>query len=83
MDVAILIGKIILMLVSIGVIVIVLMQAGKGDGLSGLTGGSGDTFFARNKNKTMEARLNRLTYIGGAVMIVLSIALVLMSRFSA
>ena len=82
MEVVLLIGKILLVLLSLGVIVLVLMQSGKGDGLSGLAGGSAETFFARNKSKTLEAKLSRLTYIGGGAIIVLSIALVLLGKLA-
>lgn len=50
--------------VVIGVILVavVLMQSGKSEGLSGaIGGGSGDTFLAKNKARSFDAKLARMT----------------------
>lgn len=47
------------------VIVSILMQPSKSDALSGLIQGSNnDTFFSRNKSRTKEVMLERVTIIG-------------------
>lgn len=47
------------------VIVSILMQPSKSDALSGLIQGSNnDTFFSRNKSRTREVMLERVTVIG-------------------
>ncbi len=57
-------------------VVIVLLQSGKSAGLSGaIGGGSGDTFLAKNKAKSLDARLARLTKWVAAVFIVLTLVL--------
>ena len=57
-------------------VVIVLLQSGKSAGLSGaIGGGSGDTFLAKNKSKTLDARLARMTKWVAAVFIVLTLVL--------
>ena len=64
---------IILILVSILLIVAVLMQEGQRQGL-GAIGGGAETFFGKNKAKSMEGRLQKITKIAAAVFIVLAIA---------
>ena len=55
---------------------IVLIQSGKSSGLSGaIGGGSGDTFLAKNKAKTLDARLARMTKWVAVVFIVLTLVL--------
>lgn len=51
-------------LLGVGLIITVYMQPSKADALSGLIqGASSDTFFSKNKSRTKEAILVRLTYI--------------------
>ena len=50
---------------SIVIIVSVMMQPSKTDGLSGLIGGTSETFFAKNKTKTAESVLARVTVVSG------------------
>ncbi|MGM9521883.1 MAG: preprotein translocase subunit SecG [Oscillospiraceae bacterium] len=58
------------------IICIVLLQSGKSSGLSGaIGGGSSDSFMAKNKTKSFDARLARLTKWAGAVFIVLTLIL--------
>lgn len=53
--------------VILGIIIVVsvLMQPSKSDALSGLIQGSNnDTFFSRNKSRTKEVMLERVTVVG-------------------
>lgn len=53
--------------VILGIIIVVsvLMQPSKSDALSGLIQGSNnDTFFSRNKSRTKEVMLERVTIVG-------------------
>ena len=63
---------IVLILISIILIVTVLMQEGQRQGL-GAIGGGAETFFGKNKAKSMEGRLQRYTKIAAVVFIVLAI----------
>ena len=63
---------IVLILFSIVLIVAVLMQEGQRQGL-GAIGGGAETFFGKNKAKSMEGRLQKYTKIAAAVFIVLAI----------
>lgn len=51
-------------IIAILLIVVVMMQPSKTNGLSGfVAGGSGDSFYSKNKGRTSEAMLSRLTAI--------------------
>jgi preprotein translocase subunit SecG len=79
MQVVTIIISIILALVCIALIGIVLMQEGKSAGLSGAISGMADSYFGKNKARTLEGRLERITKILAAVFIVLSFVLYLMA----
>ena len=53
----------------------VLIQSGKSAGLSGAIGGVADSFLAKNKAKSLDAKLARATKWVGAAFIVLTLAL--------
>ena len=58
------------------IVAAVLFQSGKSSGLSGaIGGGSSDTFMARNKSKSLDARLARLTKWLAVVFVVLTLVL--------
>ena len=76
METAKLILTIIQLLTAIFVVVMVLMQTGKSNGLSAtLGGGGGDTFLAKNKAHGMDAKLARATKWMAAVFLVLTLVL--------
>ena len=56
-------------------IAVVLFQTGKNAGLTSVLGGSSDTFLARNKNKTRDAKLARATKWIAIVFVVLTLVL--------
>ena len=60
---------------SIVIIVTVMMQPSKSNGLSGLIAGSSDTFFAKNKTKTAESVLARITAVTAVFFIVITVML--------
>lgn len=56
-------------LLSIGLIIIVVMQEGNSNNLGAIAGGS-ESFFGKNKSKSMDAKLKRLTiYIAISILI--------------
>ncbi len=57
------------------VIGIVLFQSGKSAGLSGAIGGVADSFMAKNKSRSFDAKLARATKWVGAVFIALTLVL--------
>ena len=56
----------------------VLFQSGKSAGLSGAIGGVADSFLAKNKAKTADAKLARATKWVGAVFLILTLILLIM-----
>ena len=73
---------IVLILISIVLIVTVLMQEGQRQGL-GAIGGGAETFFGKNKAKSMEGRLQRYTKIAAAIFIVLAIVATIITSHKA
>lgn len=63
------------LLCGLAIIGVVLVQSGKSAGLSGAIGGVADSFLAKNKAKTVDAKLARATKWVGAVFLVLTLIL--------
>ena len=61
------------------VIGIVLFQSGKSAGLSGAIGGVADSFMAKNKAKTWDAKLAKLTKVCGIVFFVVTLVVCVLS----
>ncbi len=59
----------------LAIILIVLLQSGKKAGLSGAIAGGVDTFLSKNKAKTMDARLAKITKWVGLGFVVLTLLL--------
>ena len=64
----------ILIVLSIAVTALVLLQEGNSQGLSGTIAGGAETFFGKNKGRTMEAKLVKLTKIVGIGFFVIAFA---------
>lgn len=62
-------------LTGIALILAVLIQSGKNAGLSGSIAGVADTFMAKGKAKSVDAKLARATKWIGAAFVVLTLAL--------
>lgn len=69
------IATVVYILVCIALIVVVLMQEGKSAGLTGAISGMSDTYWGKNKGRSMEGTLERATTILAAVFIIFSIVL--------
>lgn len=63
----------VLIVISIVLIILVLLQESKQQGLSGAIAGGADTFFGKNKGRTMEAKLEKITKILCTVFIILTL----------
>ena len=61
-------------------IAIVLFQSGKQQGLSGSIGGGAETFFGKNKARTFDALLSKLTVIVAVLFIATSIVLTILAK---
>lgn len=60
---------------SITLIVVVMMQTGKSAGLSGAISGGADTFLSKNKAKTLDVKLAKMTKWVAFLFMFLTIAL--------
>ena len=75
--------SIIIILLSIGISILVLMPESKQQGLSGAISGAAETFFGKNKGRTMEAKLEKWTKIAGVAFFVLALVSSLLVLFGA
>jgi len=75
MEVVRVIVQIIYVLVCIALVFIVLRQESKENGLSGALTGGGDTYWAKNKSRSLEGKLEKATRYLAVVFIALSILL--------
>ncbi len=81
MGVLILIILIVLCLFSLFMIAVVLLQSGKSAGLSGDIGGAAEQFMGKNKAKSYEGTLKKLTKVAAIGIMVLAIALVILQVY--
>ena len=66
--------EVLYIIVCVASIVIVLMQEGKDSGLGAVTGAA-DTYWSKNKGRSAEGNLVKVTYVLGALFIILSVVL--------
>ena len=78
MDTLRLIITVLQLLCGLAIILAVLFQSGNSAGLSGAIGGVADSFLAKNKAKTMDAKLARATKWVGAVFLILTLVLLIL-----
>jgi len=62
-------------LICIALVVVVIAQEGKSAGLSGAINGVADTYWGKNKGRSMEGKLEVMTKILATAFIVLSVVL--------
>ena len=79
MSVIEIVGGAILLVASLVIVFLTLMQHTHGQGLSGAIGGVADSFLAKNKAKTIDAKLARATKWFGAVFLVLTLILLILN----
>lgn len=61
--------------ICLALVVVVLMQHGKQQGLSGAIAGGAETFFGKNKGRTVDAMLKKFTAVVAILFIISSVAL--------
>ena len=75
MNTAMTIVGIVHILIAISIICLILLQTGKTAGLSGAISGAADSFFGKNKSRTMDAMFSRLTKICAILFLLTSLFL--------
>lgn len=66
-------------IISVILIAVVLLQHGKQQGLSGSIAGGAETFFGKNKGRTIDAMLKKFTSVFAALFIISSVTLALVT----
>lgn len=61
-------------------VLVVLLQSGKSAGLSGSIGGGAETFFGKNKARTLDGMLEKATAVVALLFIVTSIVLAIVVK---
>lgn len=64
---------ILMVVFAIGMIVVVLFQPSTGDGMGAISGQISDTYYTKNKGRSMEGIMKRLTIILGICLFVVSV----------
>ncbi len=72
--------QIVHVILAVVLIVVVLFQSGKTAGLSGAIAGGADTFFGKNKGRTIDAILKKWTSVVAILFLITSIALFFLSK---
>ena len=72
---------ILILITSILVVILVLLQEGKQQGLSGAIAGGAETFFGKSKGRTMEQKLVKITRVLAIVFFVLTLGTTLLLFF--
>jgi len=72
--------RIIHLILSLILIAVVLLQSGKAQGLSGAIAGGSETFFGKNKGRTIDAILSKWTSVVAIAFLVTSIVLFFMTK---
>jgi len=62
---------IVMIVMAVVLVVLVLMQSGNEDGLSGAIAGSGDSYFGKNKGKTADRILSKVTTVLSIIFVLL------------
>lgn len=66
---------ILFVVVCVALVVIVLLQEGKSAGLTGAISGVGETYWGKNKARSMEGKLDTITKVLATAFIILAILL--------
>ena len=62
-------------IITVALIITVLMQSGNSQGLSGSIAGGAETFFGKNKGRTLDGILSKVTSVLAVLFVISSIAL--------
>ena len=66
---------VVFLIISLALIVIVLLQEGKSAGLTGSISGAAETFCGKNKGRSIEGKLEKVTKYGALLFLVLALVL--------
>ncbi len=75
------VALVIMAICALFIILVVLFQPGNSSGVSALNGGTTETFLGKNKSKTFESKMRRLTVISGIIFGILCVAFAIVAYF--
>nr|WP_330392369.1 preprotein translocase subunit SecG [Anaerocolumna aminovalerica] len=75
MDILKVIVTVVYVLICIALVIVVLMQEGKSAGLGAIGGGTSETYWGKNKGRSMEGALEKFTKALAIAFILLSVIL--------
>ncbi len=67
--------SVVMIILSVLLCIIILLQSKRSAGLGAIGGGSGDTYWSKNKGSSMEGALERYTKIGGALFMIIALVI--------
>ncbi len=67
-------------IVALALVAIVLLQSGKAAGLSGSIAGGAETFFGKNKGRTIDVILSKITSVAAVVFLVTSLLILFLAK---
>lgn len=73
----------VLLLCAVVMIIFVMLQQGNTNGMTGITGDSSDTFYNRNKGKSMQGKIKKFMIIDAVAMMILCIAYLVLNTIFA
>ncbi len=82
MPIPALILSIVYVILAVFLVVVVMLQSGKSNGLSGSIGGGSETFLAKNKAKSLDARLAKMTKWVAIVFVVRTLVMSFVIKYS-
>lgn len=68
------------LIITFGLMAVVLFQSSKSEGLSGSIAGGAETFFGKNKGKTMDGILAKFTVVLAILFVITSVSLSALSK---
>lgn len=74
-------GAIILLLACVTIIGVVMMQESKSNGMSAVSGADSGANFGKNRAKTKEVLLNKVTKVAAIIFFVISLAVCILSVY--
>ena len=72
--------SIIQLICSLVLVVIIILQPGKSAGISGAISGGAETFFGKNKGRTIEAKLEKATSFVAIAFVILTLVLFFVNK---
>jgi len=73
--------KVLYFFACVALIIIVLFQKGKTAGLSGAIGGVGETYWGKNKARTMDSKLQKITVALAAGFIIVALLIQVLEKY--